>query len=123
MTREETVELVNAWARAVAACDLDALGRLVAPPLRDGVAARTRAVHAAFENVAVVPVQIVIEGDVAAWRWRLSGTHVGAIGGVAPSGASRSLEGVNFQRLSGGLVVDHWTTVDLASLSRPQPAA
>jgi predicted ester cyclase len=119
MTREETVDLVNAWARAVTACDLDALNRLVVPPLRDGVAARTRAVHTAFAEIEVVPVQIVAEGDAVAWRWRLTGTHVGAIGGVAPSGARKSIEGVNFQRLSGGVVVDHWTTVDLAALSRP----
>jgi predicted ester cyclase len=120
MTREETVDLVNAWARAVAACDLDALGKLVAAHLRDGVAARTRAVHAAFADIEVVPVQIVVERDTVAWRWRLSGTHVGAIGGVPPSGVRKSIEGVNFQRLSGGVIVDHWTAVDLAALSRPQ---
>jgi predicted ester cyclase len=122
MTRDEIVDLVTSWARAVAACDVDALNRLVAPPLRDGIAARTRAVHAAFAGVEVVPVQIVVEGDSVAWRWRLSGMHVGAIGGVAPSsppGARRSIEGVNFQRLSGGVVVDHWTIADIAALSRP----
>jgi predicted ester cyclase len=122
MTREErsqVVELVNAWAQAVAACDTGTLDRLVAPPLRDAVAARTRAVHAAFENIEVVPVQIVVDDDAVAWRWRLSGRHVGAIGGAAPSGTRKSIEGVNFQKLSGGVVVEHWTTVDLASLSRP----
>jgi predicted ester cyclase len=116
MTREQVVEIVNAWAQAVAACDVDALGRLVAPALREAAVARTHAVHAAFKDVEVVPLQIVVEGDVVAWRWRLSGTHVGAIGGIPPSGVRKSIEGVNFQRLSGGVVAEHWTTVDLAAL-------
>jgi predicted ester cyclase len=119
MSRDDVVKLVNAWAQAVAACDTGTLDRLVAPPLRDAVAARTRAVHAAFESVEVVPVQIVVDDDAVAWRWRLSGRHVGAIGGAAPSGTRKSIEGVNFQKLSGGVVVEHWTTVDLAPLSRP----
>jgi hypothetical protein len=113
MTRDEILSLVHAWARAVAACDVGVLERLVMPPLREAVVARTRAVHAAFEDVEVVPVQVVIEGDAVAWRWRLSGTHVGPIGAVAPSGARRAIEGVNFQRVRDGVVVDHWTIVDL----------
>jgi predicted ester cyclase len=117
--REQVVEIVNAWAHAVAACDADALGRLVAPALREAAVARMRAVHAAFEGVEVVPTQIVVEGDLVAWRWQLSGKHVAAIGGIPPSGARRSIEGVNFQKLSAGVVTDHWTTVDLGPLSRP----
>jgi hypothetical protein len=119
MTRNEMLGVVDAWVRAVAACDASALEKLVTPPLREPVLARTRAVHAAFEKVELAAVDVVIEGDRAAWRWRLSGIHVGAIGAIAPSGAHRTIEGVNFQRIVDGRVVDHWTTVDLASLTRP----
>jgi predicted ester cyclase len=118
MTRDETRALVDAWAHAVAICDADALERLTMPAIRAGVIARTRAVHAAFEGVEVTPVEVLIDGDSVAWRWRLAGKHVGAIGGVAPSRERRSIEGVNFQRVRDGAVVEHWTMVDLAGLSR-----
>jgi predicted ester cyclase len=119
MTRDEMRILVDAWARGVAACDVDALERLVASPLREGVIGRTRAMHAAFSNVEVTVVQVVIDGDTIAWRWRLAGTHVGAIGSVPASGDRKAIEGVNFQRVLDGVIVDHWTTVDLAPLTRP----
>jgi predicted ester cyclase len=118
MMREDIVAVVDAWARAVAGCDVDALERLLAEPLREGVIVRTRAVHAAFADVAVTLLDVVVERDVVAWRWRLSGKHVGALGGIPGSGAQRTVEGVNFQRVRDGLVVEHWTTVDLGGLSR-----
>jgi predicted ester cyclase len=118
MTREEILGVVGSWARAVAACDVGALEGLVAEPLREAVVARTRAIHAAFEGVEVVAGDVVVEGDAAAWRWRLSGLHVGALAGVAPTRTRKTLEGANFQRLRGGIVVDHWTIVDLAALAR-----
>jgi hypothetical protein len=119
MTRDEMMGLLDSWVRAVAACDVGALEQLVTPPLREPVAARTRAVHAAFKEVELAAVDVVIEGDRAAWRWRLSGVHVGAIGGIAPSGTRKAIEGVNFQRVVEGRVVEHWTMVDLAGLGRP----
>jgi predicted ester cyclase len=118
MTRDEIRDLVDAWARAVAACDIDALERLVGPSLREGIVQRTRAAHTAFKDVVVTPVQVLIDADNVAWRWRLTGTHVGAIGGVAPSGQRESIEGVNFQRVRDGAVVEHWTTVDIGPLAR-----
>lgn len=116
--REDILAVVAAWARAVAGCDVGALDRLVAEPLRDGVIARTRAVHAAFAGIEVAPVHVVVENDAVAWRWRLSGRHVGALGGIPGSGAQRTIEGVNFQRVRDGVVTEHWTTVDLSGLSR-----
>jgi predicted ester cyclase len=118
MTRDEIRNLVDAWARAVSGCDLAGLERLVAPSLREGVVGRTRAVHGAFEDVAVTPVQILIDGESIAWRWRLEGKHVGPMGGTAPSGKRISLEGVNFQRVRDGSIVEHWTMADLAALVR-----
>ena len=32
--------------------------------------------------------------------------------GLAPTGARIHVRGVNFQRLRGGVVVEHWTTID-----------
>ncbi|MGH7436712.1 MAG: ester cyclase [Polyangiaceae bacterium] len=118
MTRDEIRNLVDAWAHAVESCDAEALERLTTLPLREGVVARARGVHGAFEGVKVTPVTVVIEGHEVAWRWRLTGRHIAAIAGIEPSGEAASVEGVNFQRVEGGRVVEHWTTVDLASLAR-----
>jgi hypothetical protein len=115
--REDILAVVDTWARAVAGCDVNTLERLVAEPLRAGAIARTRGVHAAFASVEVAPVHIVVENDSVAWRWRLSGRHVGAIGGVPGSGAQRTIEGVNFQRVRDGVVTEH-STVDLSGLLR-----
>jgi hypothetical protein len=123
MTRDEVRNRVDAWARAVGSCDVEALARLTAPALREGVVARTRGVHGAFRDVEVTPLQVVIEGDTVAWRWRLSGRHVGAIAGIAPSGEPASVEGVNFQRIVDGVVVDHWTTVDVSGLTHSSRVA
>ncbi len=118
MDRDDVVGVIEAWARAVSSGDEAALGRLVAPELGAPVIARTRAIHAAFRDITVEPHSIVVEGTTAAWRFRLRGVHVGAIAGIEPSGGERTIEGVNFQRLHAGVVVEHWTTVELASLAR-----
>lgn len=116
MTYEEIARVVEAWARAVAARDMTAMEELVAPSLRESVVARTRVIHASFRDVEVLVQHLVIEGDTAAWRWKLSGVHLAPIGGVHASGARKTIEGANFQRMRGGVVVDHWTVVDLAGL-------
>lgn len=116
MDRDGMQALVSAWARAVARNDAASLEAMVAPALREGVIGRARAVHAAFRDVAVEPVTIVVEGDAVAWRFRLRGRHVAALGGVAATQRNVVLEGVNFQRVRDGVVVEHWTTVDLGPL-------
>ena len=116
MDRDRMHAVVNAWARAVAGNDAAALEAMVAPALREGVVQRARAVHGAFRDVAVDPVAIVVEGDAVAWRFRLRGRHVAALGGIAATERNVVLEGVNFQQVRDGIVVEHWTTVDLGPL-------
>jgi predicted ester cyclase len=84
--------------------------------LREGVLGRAHAVHAAFRDVAVAPVDVVVDRDAVAWRFRLSGTHVGALGGIVATGRAVAVEGVTFQQVRDGVVVEHWTTVDLGPL-------
>jgi hypothetical protein len=83
MTRDRMHALVNTWSLAVARNDVAALDEIVAPGLREGVMARTRAVHVAFREIEVIPVQVVVDEDAVAWRFWLVGTHVGPLGGIA----------------------------------------
>ncbi|MGD0679445.1 MAG: ester cyclase [Polyangiaceae bacterium] len=74
---------------------------------------RTAAVRAAFAEIDVRVEDLVVDGEKVAWRWALTGTHVGAFAGVAPTGRRITLRGVNFQRMRGDRVVEHWTMVDV----------
>jgi steroid delta-isomerase-like uncharacterized protein len=130
MDRQEIEKLVERWAtEAVAAGREEAWAELLADDVvdrsgpteshgRESFKARARAVSAAFGSRHVNVDALVIEVDRIAWRWTLTGTHTGAFLDVAPTGRVITLRGVNFQRLRGGVVVEHWTLADLAGLAR-----
>jgi predicted ester cyclase len=67
-------------------------------------------------------LDLLIDGDRIAWRWALTGTHVGPFAGIGPTGRPVTLYGVNFQRLKDDRVIEHWTLVDIfGSMQRPHP--
>jgi len=80
--------------------------------------ARARAVQQAFSQIETVLEELVVGagGQHIAWRWSLSGTHIGTFAGVAASGRRVTLRGVNFQRFEAGRVLEHWTSLDKSDL-------
>lgn len=127
MDRAKIKQIVEMWAAAVAAGDLETLSQLVAEDVRDTSGpspsigretfrARAAGVGAAFGNMEVHVDDLVVEGDRAAWRWTLSGIHVGSFAGVAATRRRVSFRGTNFQRFAEDKVVEHWTMVDAAGL-------
>ena len=124
MIRQEIEKLVRRWTEAIAEGRLDGFDALLAPNVvdrsgpapRSGVEsfkARTGAVRAAFADIEVMIDDLIVEGHAIAWRWTLSGTHVGPFAGVEPTGRRITLRGVNFQRLKDDRVIEHWTMVDV----------
>jgi steroid delta-isomerase-like uncharacterized protein len=125
MDRRDIERLVQRWTKeGIAEGRLDTFDQLLSedvldrsgPTLSQGIEpfkARAAAVRAAFTDIDIRLEDLVVDGDAIAWRWALTGTHVGAFAGVAPTGRRITLEGVNFQRLKGGRVVEHWTMVDV----------
>ncbi len=124
MDRRDIERLVQRWTEAIADGQLDVFDQLLTQDVIDrsgptavsGVEsfkARTGAVRAAFADIAIVVDDMIVEADAIAWRWTLSGTHVGSFAGVAPTGRRTSLRGVNFQRLRGDRITEHWTLVDV----------
>jgi predicted ester cyclase len=127
MDRHAIERLVHRWTKdAIAEGHLDTFDELLAEDVVDrssptpskGVEpfkARAAAVRAAFAEIDIHVDDLVVDGDAIAWRWSLSGRHVGALGGLAPTGRRTTLRGVNFQRIKGDRVVEHWTMVDVNS--------
>jgi steroid delta-isomerase-like uncharacterized protein len=125
MDRSDIENLVQRWTQeAIAQGRLEAFDELLAEDVVDRSAAapvhgvesfkaRTGAVRAAFAEIELRVDDLVVDGDAIAWRWTLTGTHVGTFAGVAPTGRRATLRGANFQRLAGNRVVEHWTLVDV----------
>ena len=124
MDRREIETLVRRWTEAMADGRLDVFDELVTTDVVDrsgpnpvsGVAsfkARAGAVRAAFADIEIVIDDLVVADDSIAWRWTLTGTHAGPFAGLAPTGRSAILRGVNFQRLKNVRVAEHWTLVDV----------
>jgi steroid delta-isomerase-like uncharacterized protein len=125
MQRTDIDRLVRRWTHdAIAEGRLDIFDDLLAPSVvdRSGPAptvgiesfkARAAAIRTAFADIQVTVDHLLVESDAIAWRWTLTGTHVGPFAGVAPTGRRSTLRGVNFQRLEDGRVAEHWTLVDV----------
>jgi steroid delta-isomerase-like uncharacterized protein len=61
---------------------------------------------------------LVGEGDVVVERFTASGTHQGELMGVAPTGKTVSLEGINIFRIVDGQIVERWGRLDELGLFR-----
>jgi predicted ester cyclase len=72
----------------------------------------------AFPDAALVPEDVVVEGDRAAVRYRLTATHEGPYMGVAPKRARVDVQGIMVVRVAGGLVVEEWHSPTELSILR-----
>jgi predicted ester cyclase len=130
MDRQAIDSLVQRWTKeAIAQGRPDTFDELLAADVIDrsgdapsrGVEpfkARAAAVRAAFADIDIRVDDLLVDGDAIAWRWTLTGTHVGSFAGLAPTGRCVTLRGVNFQLLKGDRVVAHWTLVDVFSATQ-----
>ena len=57
-----------------------------------------------------------MEGDTAAVRFRLTGTHGGELMGVPPSGNDVDVPGQSFIRVSDGKIVERIQAIDMLTL-------
>jgi steroid delta-isomerase-like uncharacterized protein len=84
---------------------------------RDAIRARAVALFAAFPDLRLERIELVIDGDRHADRWVLSGTHRGPLLGLAPTGRQVRIEGATFTRLGpDGLVIEDVHFTDVAGL-------
>jgi predicted ester cyclase len=62
----------------------------------------------AFPDAELGVEDTVVEGDRAALRYRLTGTHRGRYLGVAPTGRAIDVAGMMIVRVEGGRIVEEW---------------
>ena len=132
-TMRTTYELINAG-------DLAGFGDLVAddfvehqggpgfPTTKEGTLDFFRALLTSFPDFRMNVEDLIIDGDKAVARVRVTGTHQGDFMGVPPSGKSVEVDLIDIMRFDGaGLLCEHWGASRTccrscnSSASSPQP--
>jgi hypothetical protein len=88
-----------------------------------GLQFRLSALLRAFPDVQWRIEQVVREGDRVAVHWQLAGTHQGEFRGVAPTGRSVTMAGIDIYRFDAGRIAEHWHAVDVLGLLHQLGAA
>ena len=58
----------------------------------------------------------IAEGDTVVTRWTLTGTHQGMFQGIPPTGRPVRFNGIEFNRVLKGRLVEHWSMFDNLAL-------
>ena len=84
---------------------------------REAYKRRDEAMRAAFLDLRYDIEDLVAEGDTVVARWRMTGTHEGALAGptmsVPPSGKRLDIWGMSLCRIEGGMVTENWESFDM----------
>jgi len=122
MNRNQVEAFVSRWLAAVQSGNLSEFEHLVSDDVIDlntgsrssraAFQERAGAVQLAFSELEAHLDELLIDGDRIAWRWTLSGVQRAQFLGEAATGKRIRLTGTNFQRLTDGVVVEHYTLVD-----------
>src|SRR5918994_7296368 len=80
----------------------------------EGLKQLIAAYRTAFPNLKTMLDDIFAEGDRVAFRWNVSGTHLGDWLGIPPTGNHVRATGITVFRIAGGKVVESWTSIDLS---------
>jgi len=70
------------------------------------------AMYSAFPDIDFTIDDMVVEGDKAAVRYTISGTHKGEFMGVPPTNKKVTLWGICIDRIAGGKFVESWVRYD-----------
>jgi steroid delta-isomerase-like uncharacterized protein len=73
-------------------------------------------IHSAFPDFEAPIEDIIAEGDRVVTRTREMGTHEGEFAGVAPTGKSVEIQGINIYRIEDGRIAEMWIQVDTMGL-------
>ena len=88
------------------------------PPDREGMRAAGKMFREAFPDWHSDLEMLVAADDLVVERFTASGTHRGELMGVAPTGRTVSLPGINIFRIRDGRIVERWGRLDELGLLR-----
>lgn len=74
------------------------------------------AVFAAFPNMSLTADDVIVEGDMAAKRWTVRGTHTGEWMGIPATGKEIVTTGNNVFRIVDGKIAECWAESDALGL-------
>ncbi|HEX2174245.1 MAG TPA: ester cyclase [Dehalococcoidia bacterium] len=86
------------------------------PPGREGVKHFISMVRAAFSDIRFTVEDLIAEGDKVVARYRMTGTHKGEFLGIAATGRSVTVSGIDIIRFAGDKMVEHWGQDDQLGL-------
>ena len=83
------------------------------PPGAEGLKQLIAAYRRAFPDLKINLEDIFAEGEMVAFRWSVSGTHLGDWLGVSPTGNHVTATGITVFRIAVGKVMESWTSIDV----------
>jgi len=123
-TRDLALRLYATINEAIRTRDMDVLDAVVAPDLvdhspgpgqqpgREGMKLAFAEFLPAFPDMVFTVEDVLVEGDRAACRVTSLGTHLGPVGGLAPTGRVIRQHGIDILRFQDGLLVERWGEFD-----------
>ena len=71
-----------------------------------------RGLFTAFPDLHITVEDTIAEGDQVSARAHITGTHQGEFMGMTPTGRQVDITGMDWLRIAGGKVVEHWNQFD-----------
>jgi len=84
---------------------------------RQGLKRRVARIRAAFQPRHRLH-DVIVDADLVAARWTLSGFHSAEFAGLAPTGKPVEFDGVDMYLMREGRMAAHWNVVDLWAFHR-----
>jgi predicted ester cyclase len=82
----------------------------------EGFRATAKRYHAGFSEMNLMIQDEMADGDRVVHRWVWECTHTGVFNGLPATGKKVRFTGVTIVRVANGLMVEHWSEVDVVSL-------
>ena len=80
---------------------------------REGLKQYFAMAHSAFPDFHSTLEDMFAEGDKVVQRFTARGTHKGEWMGIAPTGKQMAISGIAIHRITGGKIVEGWTSMDM----------
>ena len=124
MSKEQNLAALGKFAEAVNTGNFDLFREAVAPdcvdhdpapdqgPGPEGYRKFFSAVRAAFPDLAVGLDTMVADEESIAFAYTMNGTHRGVLMGIAPTGKTMKIRGVQISKFGDGKMVERWGSSD-----------